>query len=53
MAMLDWSQCPAVESIPDKVGGAWVFRGTRCLYPLRSGDLGRGLSVSPNSCVGA
>ena len=29
MARLDWSQCPAVESIPDKVGGAWVFRGTR------------------------
>lgn len=29
MAMLDWSQCPAVESIPGKVSGAWVFRGTR------------------------
>ena len=29
MAPLDWSQCPAVESIPGKVGGAWVFRGTR------------------------
>ncbi len=29
MATLDWSQCPAVESIPGKVGGAWVFRGTR------------------------
>jgi len=29
MAMLDWSQCSAVESVPDKVGGAWVFRGTR------------------------
>jgi uncharacterized protein (DUF433 family) len=29
MANLDWSQCPAVESIPGKVGGAWVFRGTR------------------------
>jgi uncharacterized protein (DUF433 family) len=29
MAALDWSQCPAVESIPGKVGGAWVFRGTR------------------------
>ena len=27
-ATLDWSQCPAVESIPGKVGGAWVFRGT-------------------------
>ena len=29
MATLDWSKCPAVESIPDKVSGAWVFRGTR------------------------
>jgi uncharacterized protein (DUF433 family) len=26
---LDWSQCAAVESIPAKLGGAWVFRGTR------------------------
>jgi uncharacterized protein (DUF433 family) len=25
----DWSQCPAVESSPEKVSGAWVFRGTR------------------------
>jgi uncharacterized protein (DUF433 family) len=29
MAVLDWSKCPAVESIPGKVSGAWVFRGTR------------------------
>jgi len=29
MSALDWSQCPAVESIPGKVGGAWVFRDTR------------------------
>jgi uncharacterized protein (DUF433 family) len=29
MAALDWSQCPAVESIPGKVSGAWVLRGTR------------------------
>ena len=29
MAALDWSQCPAIESVPDKVGGAWVFHGTR------------------------
>lgn len=29
MATLDWLQCPAVESIPGKVSGAWVFRGTR------------------------
>ncbi|HWE53188.1 MAG TPA: DUF433 domain-containing protein [Bryobacteraceae bacterium] len=26
---LDWSQCPAVESVPGKVSGAWVLRGTR------------------------
>jgi uncharacterized protein (DUF433 family) len=29
MAGLDWSQCSAVESVPGKVSGAWVFRGTR------------------------
>jgi uncharacterized protein (DUF433 family) len=29
MAALDWSQCPAVESIPGKVSGAWVLKGTR------------------------
>jgi len=29
MAILDWSKCPAVESVPGEVSGAWVFRGTR------------------------
>ena len=29
MAVLDWSQCEAVESVPGKRGGAVVFRGTR------------------------
>lgn len=29
MATLDWSQCTAVESIPGKRSGAWVFKGTR------------------------
>ena len=29
MASLDWSQCSAVESIPGKVSGAWLFRDTR------------------------
>ena len=27
--MLDWSRCPAVERVPGKVSGAWVFKGTR------------------------
>jgi uncharacterized protein (DUF433 family) len=27
--MNNWSSCPAVERDPQKVSGAWVFRGTR------------------------
>lgn len=27
--MLDWSTCPAVERSPERVSGAWVFKGTR------------------------
>jgi uncharacterized protein (DUF433 family) len=29
MAILDWSQCPVVESVPGRLGGVWVFRDTR------------------------
>jgi uncharacterized protein (DUF433 family) len=29
MAILDWSQCPAAESVPCGLDGAWVFRNTR------------------------
>jgi uncharacterized protein (DUF433 family) len=29
MSALDWSQCPAVESVPGKLSGAWVLKGTR------------------------
>lgn len=27
--MLDWSQCPAIERIPGKLSGVWLFKGTR------------------------
>jgi uncharacterized protein (DUF433 family) len=27
--MIDWSSCAAVESDPQRVSGAWLFRGTR------------------------
>jgi uncharacterized protein (DUF433 family) len=27
--MLDWTTCPAVERDPEKLSGAWVFRGSR------------------------
>ena len=29
MANIDWSKCPAVESVPGRLNGAWVFRDTR------------------------
>jgi len=29
MATLDWSLCSAVERIPGRVSGAWVFKDTR------------------------
>ena len=32
--MLDWQNCPSVERDPEKVSGAWVFRGTR--VPVRA-----------------
>lgn len=27
--MLDWSECDAVERVAGKVGGTWLFKGTR------------------------
>lgn len=27
--MIDWSTCAVVEQDPERVSGAWVFRGTR------------------------
>ena len=27
--MIDWTTCSAVERNPERVSGAWVFKGTR------------------------
>ncbi len=27
--MMSWDHCPAVERDPEKVSGAWLFRGSR------------------------
>jgi uncharacterized protein (DUF433 family) len=43
---LDWSQCDAVESIPGKVSGAWVFRGTRIPVSAIFENLEDGLTLS-------
>ena len=45
MAALDWSQCPAVESVPGKVSGAWVFRGTRMPVAAVFENLEDGMSI--------
>jgi uncharacterized protein (DUF433 family) len=34
VAMLDWTQCAAVERVPGKVSGAWVFKANR--VPVRA-----------------
>jgi len=45
MTTLDWSQCPAVESIPGKVSGAWVFKDTRMPVATVFENLEAGLTV--------
>ena len=45
MAALDWSQCPAVESVPGKVSGAWVFRGTRMPVSIVFENLEDGVTI--------
>ena len=43
--MLDWSQCEAVERSPEKVSGAWVFKGTRVPVKALFENLEDGASV--------
>jgi len=45
MASLDWSQCPAVESISGKVSGAWVFKGSRLPISVVFENLEYGSSI--------
>jgi len=42
---LDWSKCAAVESVPGKVSGAWVFRGTRMPVAAIFENLEDGMSI--------
>jgi uncharacterized protein (DUF433 family) len=45
MASLDWSQCPAVESVPGRRSGAWVFRDTRMPVATVFENLEAGASI--------
>lgn len=42
---LDWSKCPAVERMPGRVSGAWVFRGTRIPVVAVFENLEDGLTI--------
>ena len=44
--MNNWSTCPAVERDPNKVSGAWVFRGTRVPVSALFENLEDGAQVS-------
>jgi uncharacterized protein (DUF433 family) len=45
MGSLDWSHCPAVESIPGKVSGAWVFKDTRMPVSIVFENLEAGATI--------
>ena len=42
---LDWKNCAAVESVPDRLSGAWVFHGTRIPVTVLFDNLEDGLNV--------
>jgi len=45
VAALDWSQCSGVESIPGKVSGTWVLKGTRTPVKVVFENLEAGMSI--------
>lgn len=45
MAALDWSQCPEVESVPGRVSGAWVLKGTRMPVAAIFDNLAAGANI--------
>ena len=43
--MTNWEKCPAVESVPDRLGGAWVFTKTRVPVSALFGNLAAGATI--------
>lgn len=43
--MIDWNQCPEVESVPGKLGGKWVFKNSRLPISVLFGNLADGATV--------
>ena len=43
--MLDWTTCVAVDRDPEKLSGAWLFRGTRVTVSALFDNLAGGATV--------
>ena len=43
--MIDWEKCPAVESVPGKHGGEWLFTKTRVPVSALFGNLATGATI--------
>jgi len=43
---MNWADCPAVEQDPQRVSGAWVFRGTRIPVAALFQNLEDGVSLA-------
>lgn len=46
MGMLDWTSCSAVERVPGKVSGVWLFKGTRVPVKALFENLEDGASIN-------
>lgn len=44
--MLDWARCDGVERAPDKLSGAWTFKGTRVPVKALFANLEDGATVA-------
>lgn len=42
---MDWTECQEVERSPEKVSGAWLFRGTRVPVKALFDNLADGVTV--------
>jgi len=49
--MIDWSSCTAVERDPERVGGAWVFLGTRLPVSALFENLEDGVQIGQSSAL--
>ena len=51
--MTDWETCAAVESVPGRLSGAWVFKGTRVPISSLFGNLADGATIKENIWTGS